>query len=214
MKKVKEKPAENVWEQFAEKYNLSDEQLDKFKKYEALLSEWNEQINLTAIKDLSGILRQHFEDSFALKDKMDLNKVKTITDIGPGAGFPSIPLKLLYPHLKVLLIEVCKKKQKFLSALIESLDLKDVEICDLDWRTFLRTTEGDIDLFVTRASMNDLELCRMFKPSSAYKNAMLVYWVSDEWQPHPRAEKFVKEMKQYKLAHRFRKLAFMGLNKD
>jgi len=211
MKKIKEKQPEKAWEQFALSQKLSDEQLESFKKYEALLTEWNEQFNLTAIKDLSGILRQHFEDSFALKDKMDLNKVKTVADIGSGAGFPSVPLKILYPHLKVLLMEVCKKKQKFLKALIEGLDLKDVEVCDLDWRTFLRTTEGNFDVFVTRAAINELELCRMFKPSSAYKEATLVYWASDEWQPHPRVEKFVKEAKQYKLGHRFRKLVFMGL---
>ena len=141
-------------------------------------------------------------------------KIGYHVDIGAGAGFPSLPLKLIFPNLKVILLEVNKKKQKFLSILIKILNLKDVQICDLDWRTFLRTTTEDVDLFVTRAALNELELCRLFKPACHYKHSLIVYWASEQWEPHERAEKFVREFKPYRLGHKKRKLVFMSLNES
>jgi len=211
MKKIRQKPAEKVWLDFQKNENLSEEQLEKFKKYEAILSEWNQEINLTAIKDLPGIIRQHFVDSLVLRQFMDLKKVKSIVDVGAGAGFPALPLKIVFPHLNILLIEVKRKKQKFLKALIEELELKDVEICDLDWRTFLRTTEGEIDLFVTRATFDEVELCRMFRSNSVYNKSKLVYWVSQEWEPESKVEKYLKEIKEYKLGKKVRKLSFWSI---
>ncbi len=75
-------------------------------------------------------------------------------------------------------------------------------------------TEEEIDLFVTKAALSDLELIRMFKPASPYKNSTRDYCASDEWQPYPKAERFVKEVKTYKLGKKPRKLVFMGLNKN
>ena len=87
----------------------------------------------------------------------------------------------------------------------------DVEVCGDDWRTFIRTTEYPIDLFVTRAALEDLELVRMFKPASPYRNTQLVYWASDQWEAHPRAATFVRRVEPYKLGHKGRKLVFMGV---
>lgn len=211
MNKLREKPAEKIWIEFQQNHKITDEQLEQFQKYKDLLSEWNKTINLTAIHDLSGIVRQHFEDSIALVEHIDLNNIKTIADVGTGAGFPAIPLKIIFPHLKILLLEVNKKKQQFLQALIDYLHLQDIKIVDLDWRTFLRTTQENIDLFVTRAAIDELELSRMFQPGCFYKNSKLVYWVTNEWEPHPRAKQFLREFKNYSLGKRQRKLAFMGI---
>jgi 16S rRNA (guanine(527)-N(7))-methyltransferase RsmG len=211
---IKEKPFEKIWANFQENYNLTNEQLEQFKKYQGLLSDWNKNINLTAITDLAGIIRQHFEDSLALKQFIDLNTIKSIADIGTGAGFPAIPLKIFYPHLKVFLIEVNNKKQKFLLALIDYLKLKNVEIIDLDWRTFLRTTKEQIDLFVTRAAIDETELCRMFKPGCFYKNSQLAYWTTQEWESNPKFKKFLIDQKEYNLGNKHRKLAFMRLEKQ
>ncbi|MCK4651415.1 16S rRNA (guanine(527)-N(7))-methyltransferase RsmG [Candidatus Babeliales bacterium] len=211
MNKRKEKVSEKIWEDFKRGQNLSDKQIEKFKKYSNTLIEWSKDINLTAIRDLSGIIRQHFIDSFELKNHFSLTKIKTMADIGTGAGFPSIPLKILYPHLKLFLIEVNKKKQKFLNFLIEELDLQNVEIVNLDWRTFLRKTTFDIDIFVTKAALNDLELSRMFKPACFYKNSTLVYLASEDWEPHLKVEKFVFDYKFYTLGKKRRKLVFMKL---
>ncbi|MCF7799950.1 16S rRNA (guanine(527)-N(7))-methyltransferase RsmG [Candidatus Babeliales bacterium] len=212
MKKNREKEPQKIWASFAQELKLTDEQLEKFQKYAQILEEWNENINLTAITNLGGVVRQHFLDSVAFQDFVDLTKTKLIVDVGTGAGFPALPLKILYPNLEVILIEVNKKKQKFLQALIQELDLQNVEVCDLDWRTFLRTTQANVDLFLTRAAIDEVELCRMFKPSCEYKNSTLVYWVADEWQVDPKAAEFLKETKNYKLGKKHRKLAFFRLD--
>ncbi len=212
MKKIREKAPEKVWVDFARDQKISNVQLEKFQAYEKLLSEWNQNINLTAIKDLSGIVRQHFVDSIVLRDFVDLNKTKLIVDIGSGAGFPGIPLKILYPNLQVILIEVSKKKQNFLEAVIDELELENIEVCGMDWRTFLRTTNAEVDFFITRAAIDEAELCRMFKPGCTYKNAGLIYWVTDEWQPNPKFEGLIKEYKAYKLGKKRRRLAFFKLD--
>ena len=210
-KKIREKAPEKVWIDFKKQENLTQEQVEKFKDYAALLLEENKKINLTAITSLTGVVRQHFQDSFALQYFVDLKKIKTIADVGAGAGFPSIPLKILYPNLNVILIEVNKKKQKFLSELILALDLQDIQVVDLDWRTFLRTTKFDVDLFVTRAALSDDELCRMFRQTCFYKNKKLVYWGTNDWLPQPKNEEYLKEIKDYKLGKKERKLFFFYL---
>ena len=210
--KVKRKPAELVWEQFKKDENLSDLELEKFQKYESFLRENNEDFNLTALTETAGIVRQHFVDSLALKRVFDLNKVKAIADIGTGGGFPSIPLKILYPHLKVILIEVTKKKQRFLLDLMDLLHLDMVSVCGYDWRTFLRITDFDVDLFVTKAALAERELCRAFKPSCFYNEVPIVYWVGNPWEPDPKVEGFVKKVEPYKLSRKHRGLAFLGLD--
>lgn len=206
--KVRIKPEEKVWADFQELEKLTDQQVELFKMYERYLSKCNEEFNLTAIKDLSGIVRQHFQDSLALSKFIDLNNVKTICDIGTGAGFPAIPLKIVFPNLKVILVEVTKKKVQFLSDLINLLELKDIEICELDWRTFLRNTKFDIDLFVTRAAIDELELSRAFKPSCFYNKSTIVYWAAETWECHKKVQDLVSRIEDYKLGHKNRKLVF------
>ena len=148
MKKIKERSPEKIWIEFQRELSLSSEELEKFKKYTVILREWNKKFNLTAITNLAGVIRQHFLDSLVLKKFVDLKKIESIADIGPGAGFPAIPLKILFPNLHVYLIEVNQKKQKFLRFLVDSLKLEKVEIVDIDWRTFLRKTEFNIDFLL------------------------------------------------------------------
>ncbi|MFA6527545.1 MAG: 16S rRNA (guanine(527)-N(7))-methyltransferase RsmG [Candidatus Babeliales bacterium] len=209
MKPVRQKPAEKVWADLQTDLGLSDLHIGQFQKYAELLMARNQEINLTAIEDLSGIVRQHFIDSVALRDAIDLTTITSICDVGTGAGFPGLPLKILFPHLKVTLIEVTKKKQQFLTEVIQMLGLENVEICDVDWRTFLRTTQHEIDLFVTRAALDEVELTRAFRASCPYRNATIVYWVTDVWEPNPKVAGYVKQLVTYKLAKKIRKLAFL-----
>ena len=210
--KVRLKPEEKVWADFQELEKLTDQQIELFKMYERYLSKCNAEFNLTAITDLSGIVRQHFQDSLALTKFVDMNSIKTICDIGTGAGFPAIPLKIVFPHLKLILIEVTKKKVQFLTDLINLLELKDVEVCELDWRTFLRGTEFDVDLFVTRAAIDELELARAFKPSCFYNKSTIVYWTTQDWECHKKVQDLVSKVEAYKLGHKNRQLAFLKLN--
>lgn len=209
MTKTREKPSDKVWADFKEQENLTDEQLEKFQKYAKMLMQWNKDINLTAITNLSGIVRQHFCDSIALRKFVDFKTIKSIADVGSGAGFPGIPLKILFPNLKVYLIEVTKKKQSFLEAIIDGLDLEDIEVVDLDWRTFLRNTDLNIDMFITRAAFDDYELCRMFRANCAYKDSKLVYWGTSNWEPHKKNEKYLKDVKEYKVGKKDRKFFFL-----
>jgi len=211
MKNTKEKPSEIIYADFAKSEGLEPKQLEQFQDYVNILREWNEKFNLTAITSVTGIVKQHFQDSLVLKQFIDLKKVNSIADIGAGAGFPSIPLKIAFPNLKIYLIEVNQKKQKFLNFIINRFNLKDIEIIDLDWRTLLRKTNFEIDYFVTKAALREVELIRMFKPSCHYKNSKLVYWVNQDWVAYPKAQEYILQENVYRLGKKERKLVFMGI---
>lgn len=104
---------------------LSDEQIDKFSLYARLLVEWNEKINLTAIKDPEGIVIKHFLDSLSITELIP-EETKTLLDVGTGAGFPGIPMKLIRENLKVTLLDSLEKRVKFLNETCKSLMLKDI----------------------------------------------------------------------------------------
>ena len=105
---------------------LSDEQKKQFDQYFHLLVEWNEKMNLTAITDEEGVYLKHFYDSLALGFHHELTD-QTLCDVGAGAGFPSIPLKIVFPDLKVTIVDSLNKRITFLNTLVETLGLKDVQ---------------------------------------------------------------------------------------
>lgn len=187
----------SLWADFSTHYNLTPEQLDLFKRYCALLLTMNAQFNLTAITNVSRIVADHFEDSLAVKDSYDFSHVGMFADIGSGGGFPGLPLKIIYPDISLMLIEVSAKKRDFLALVAEKLGLSGVFISDLDWRTFLRKTDYPIDLFCARASLQPEELVRMFKPDSPYKEASLLYWASRHWEPSSVVAPFVQQKRCY-----------------
>lgn len=190
---------------FAQQEKLTVPQTELFERYLELLRTWNEDINLTALVDVRSIISYHFQDSVRLKNFMDFTTSNALADVGAGAGFPSIPLKIMYPHLKVVLIEVTKKKVQFLQTVIDQLSLENVEVYSLDWRTFLRKTEYAIDLFVSRAALAPEELLRMFKPSCIYNKALLVYWASRDWRPSDEEKPYIVQEHTYKIQHKTRR---------
>ena len=105
---------------------LSDVQKKQFDQYFHLLVEWNEKMNLTAITDEEGVYLKHFYDSLALGVHHELTD-QTLCDVGAGAGFPSIPLKIVFPDLKVTIVDSLNKRITFLNTLVETLGLKDVQ---------------------------------------------------------------------------------------
>lgn len=196
---------ESYWKRFAVNEELSAPQLEQFKKYLSLLTEWNEKINLTAITTPLEIITYHFEDSLAVGQFVNFSQLTMISDVGTGGGFPGIPLKIKYPHLKVVLIEVIQKKITFLERVVKELGLEGMEVCDMDWRNFLRHTEYPIDLFVSRASLRPEELIYMFKGASPYQDKQIIYWASQLWQPTPKDEAFIANTHDY-IVGRNRKL--------
>lgn len=106
---------------------LSNEQITQFQKYFELLVEWNEKMNLTAITDLEGVYLKHFYDSISPSFYFDFTKVESVCDVGAGAGFPSIPIKICYPHLHVTIVDSLNKRITFLNHLSEELGLDHME---------------------------------------------------------------------------------------
>ena len=105
---------------------LSAYQLDKLEKFYKLLVEWNQKINLTRIIDKEEVYLKHFYDSLTIAKVIDLNEVETLCDVGTGAGFPGIVLKIFYPHLKITLVDSLQKRVNYLNEVIKELDLKDI----------------------------------------------------------------------------------------
>lgn len=201
-----QKKEDDAWRIFIKKENLSDEQAAQFRQYKDLLVSHNEQYNLTALTDTLAILRHHFSDSLVLRDVYDMDGVTGLVDVGTGAGFPALPLKILYPHLPMVLIEPTKKRQRFLEEVIHVLGMEDIEIYPNDWRTFIRTTEGNLNLFVSRAAIPVAELARMFKPSCSYNTGELIYWASEQWEVDKKTAPLVTADHPYKVGSRKRRL--------
>ena len=107
--------------------DISDQQLKQLEKYYNLLIEWNEKINLTGITKKEEVYLKHFYDSATILKVVDLNIEKSLCDIGTGAGFPGMVLKILFPNLKVTLIDALEKRIKFLNDVIEKLELVGIE---------------------------------------------------------------------------------------
>ena len=97
----------------------TDKQLYQLSKFYELLIEWNQKINLTRITDKKEVYLKHFYDSLTISKELDLNKINTLCDVGTGAGFPGIVLKIFYPNLKITLIDSLLKRVKYLNEIIK-----------------------------------------------------------------------------------------------
>lgn len=106
---------------------LSDEQLEQFLTYYEMLIEKNKVMNLTAITDFDEVLEKHFEDSLSLIQAVDLEKSQAVIDLGTGAGFPGIPLKIAFPNLQITLADSLNKRILFLNDVIQKLELERIE---------------------------------------------------------------------------------------
>lgn len=173
---------------------LDEKQIGQFMAYKDLLLEWNEKMNLTAITDEREIMLKHFADCLMLCPETDALGGKTVIDVGTGAGFPGVPLKIVRPELEVTLLDSLNKRITFLNEVVSGLGLEKVKCLHL------RAEDGGadknlrekFDLCVSRA-VADLsvlsEYCLPFVKVGGYFISMKGPDVSEEIE---RAKKAVK----------------------
>ncbi|UTY40608.1 16S rRNA (guanine(527)-N(7))-methyltransferase RsmG [Allocoprobacillus halotolerans] len=141
--------------------SLSSKQKEQFEIYYQTLVEWNEKMNLTAITQKEDVYLKHFYDSLTISFDYDLNN-QSLCDVGAGAGFPSIPLKIVYPDLKITIVDSLSKRITFLKHLFQVLDLKDVEAVSARAEEYALKHRESFDIVTARAvaRLNILdELC-------------------------------------------------------
>lgn len=107
---------------------VTDEEISKLEKYADLLKEWNEKINLTAITEKEQVFLKHFYDSLTLVKIINLDKVGNLCDLGTGAGFPGLVLKIFFPQLKLTLVDALNKRINFLDVVVKELFLENVTL--------------------------------------------------------------------------------------
>lgn len=131
--------------------NITDEQLRKLEEYYNLLIEWNNKINLTRITQKEEVYLKHFYDSLTINKIINLNEVNNLCDFGTGAGFPGLVIKILFPHIKITLVDSLNKRINFLNDVINKLNLKNIETIHSRVEDFGKTHREIYDLVTARA---------------------------------------------------------------
>lgn len=160
----------NQFEKYLEQFQitLNDKQKEQFLKYYELLVEWNGFMNLTAITEFDDVMKKHFVDSLSIVkafSKIRTEKLKVI-DIGTGAGFPGIPLKIVFPQIELTLLDSLQKRLKFLQEVINQLELGEVELIHGRAEDFCKPSmkREQYDLCVSRAVANLATLSELCLP--------------------------------------------------
>lgn len=135
---------------------LEEKQINQFLRYYELLIEWNGFMNLTAITEYEDVMKKHFVDSLSLIKAFDINKDATVIDVGTGAGFPGLALKIAFPNLKITLLDSLNKRINFLNEVIKQLDLDGIETIHGRAEDFAKPDKlrEKFDLCVSRAVAN------------------------------------------------------------
>ena len=130
--------------------NPTKEQLSQLDKFYHLMLEWNEKINLTRITAEKEVYLKHFYDSLTLNKVVDLKNVNTLCDVGTGAGFPGVVLKIVFPNLKITLVDSLQKRVNYLNEIIKELKLQDIEAIHSRGEDY----KGEFDVVTSRAVAN------------------------------------------------------------
>lgn len=129
-------------------------QLEQLDIYYKLLRNWNEKINLTAIVEESQVYLKHFYDSLTLNKVISLNEIHTLCDIGTGAGFPGIVIKIFFPNISVTLVDSLQKRVNFLQEVIKQLHLKDIVVFHARAEEYAKNNREKYEVVTARAVAN------------------------------------------------------------
>lgn len=158
-------------------------QIDQFLKYYDVLIEWNSFMNLTAITDFESVLKKHFIDSLSIiKAIPDISQISySMIDVGTGAGFPGIPLKIAFPNLKIILLDSLQKRVQFLNKVISVLNLRDIKAVHGRAEDFAKPGQmrENFDLCVSRAVANLSTLSEYCLPF-VKKNGLFISYKSEK----------------------------------
>lgn len=133
--------------------NITEEQLNTLENYYSLLKEWNEKINLTSIIQEEEVYLKHFYDSATLNKAIPLEN-QELCDVGTGAGFPGIVLKILFPELKITLVESLTKRCNFLNLVIDQLKLTNIKVVNNRMEIYSKENPEKFDIITSRAVAN------------------------------------------------------------
>ena len=129
---------------------ITEDQLKQLDQFYHLMLEWNEKINLTRITEEQDVYLKHFYDSLTLNKVVNLKEVNTLCDVGTGAGFPGMVLKIIFPQIKITLIDSLQKRVNYLNEVIKELDLKEIEAIHARGEEY----KGSFDVVTARAVAN------------------------------------------------------------
>ena len=130
---------------------VTEDELNKLEEYYNLLIEWNKKVNLTRIVEKKEVYLKHFYDSLTLYKDVDLNNDLYLCDIGTGAGFPGIVLKIFFPNLNITLVDSLQKRINFLNIVIEKLNLKNINTIHIRAEDFCKNNKNKYDIVTSRA---------------------------------------------------------------
>lgn len=134
--------------------NLTEYQLNQLEKFYELLISWNEKMNLTRIIEKEEVYLKHFYDSLTLTKVIGLNKNLTLCDVGSGAGFPGIVLKIAFPNLKITLIDSLQKRVNYLNEIIKELNLLEIKAVHTRAEDYAKNNREKYDIVTARAVAN------------------------------------------------------------
>jgi len=201
--------------------SLISKHLDEFEIYYNLLVEENEKYNLTSITNKEEAFEKHFNDSIYMNKIIDLSAVETLCDIGSGAGFPSLPLKIVYPHLKITIIEPTLKRVNFMKMVVDKLDLSDVTIINGRAEDVIKEMRECFDVVTARAVANLPVLLELTVPYAKVNKYVISYKGSNALEELDLAKKAletlyssVENIKEYELNDSYGKRTLIKIKKN